>query len=139
MKKFNLEQTEKIGSPFQTSRGYFDALPQQIQQKIQAEKQQSAWTFHFKPKYALVLACLAIVLIFGVQFLVQNDKINEASLSEISEQHIRQYLLQGDIHENDLVKFYIQNTDNQEYDIEASVEEEILDEDFDLDEMEELL
>ncbi len=139
MKKFKLDDIEKIESPFEAPKGYFDALPQQIQKKMQAGKKQRAWQFRFNPRYALAMACVALMLVFGVKFLVQDDGNSEVSLADISEQQIRQYLLQEGIYEHDLINFYIQNSDNQANSEEASVEEEILDEDFDLEEMEELL
>lgn len=139
-KQFNLDQIEKINDVFDAPEGYFEALPQRIQRRIGKPQKQAIWKFGMKPKYALILASLMILLVFGGKFLFfSQEHSNQVQLSEIPEQQIRQYLLQDDIHEYYLMNLYIESTNEQEKSEEAVITEEILETEIDIDEIEELL
>jgi hypothetical protein len=139
-KQFNLDQIEKINDIFDAPKGYFEALPLRIQRRIGKPQKQAVWAFGIKPKYALILASLTILLVFGGKFLFFSQAHNsQAQLSEIPEQQIRQYLLQDDIHEYYLMNLYIESANEQEKSEEAAITEEILETEIDIDEIEELL
>jgi hypothetical protein len=139
-KQFNLDQIEKINPVFDAPEGYFEALPQRIQRRVGQPQKQAVWRFGVSPKYALILACITILVIFGGKFLFLSQEHNsQVELSEISEQQIRQYLLQGDIHEHYLMDLYIKSTNGQEKSEEAVITEDILETEIDIDEIEELL
>lgn len=139
-KQFNLDQTEKINSVFNAPEGYFEALPQRIQRRVEKPQKQTIWRFAIKPQYALILASLTILLVFGGKFLFfPPQHSSQIQLSDIPEQQIRQYLLQGDIHEYYLMNLYVESTNEQEKSEEAVITEEILETEIDIDEIEELL
>ncbi len=140
MEKFNLDETNKIKSVFEVPEGYFDALPQRIQKRIQSNKKQSFWQPYLQPKYALAIASVTLLLVFGGKFLISNSGNKEVkSLVNISEQEIRQYLLNDDIQEMELVNFYIQASDIKDNSNELLFQEEILEEEVDLEDIKELL
>jgi len=140
-KQIKLDEIDKIQNIFDTPQGYFDGLPQQIQKQIQQPQKQAVWQLSLKPKYALVAASFVVLLIFGVKFLLSTQIDGEQiTLAEVSEQQIRQYLLQDGVHEHDLMDLYIQSTNNgQEKSEEAIITDEILETEIDIDEIEELL
>ncbi len=139
-KQFNLDQIEKVNDVFGVPEGYFEALPQQIQRRVQQPQKQAVWSFEIKPKYALILASLTILIVFGGKYLFFPQEHNsQAQLSEIPEQQIRQYLLQADIHEYYLMNLYIESANEQEKSEEAVITDEILETEIDIDEIEELL
>ena len=129
----------KIKNILDAPEGYFEKLPQQIQKRVQEKKQsRSIWQTTFNAKYALALASVALLLVFGSKYLInpKQDTI-QSSLNEISSMQIGQYLLQNDIHEAELVE-YLQDNDNSRP-AELTEIEEILEDEIDFEEIEELL
>ncbi|TAH19877.1 MAG: hypothetical protein EAZ08_07370 [Cytophagales bacterium] len=138
-KQIKLEELNKNNDFFDAPKGYFEGLPQQIQKRIQQPKKQAVWQFGFSPKYALAIASFAILLIVGGKFLFSTQNSEQQILSEISEQQIRQYLLQDDVQEHDLMDLYLETTKGQEKSEEAIITDEILETEIDIDDIEELL
>jgi hypothetical protein len=130
---------KKIKNILEAPEGYFDQLPQQIQKRIQDKKQRkSILQVVFQPKYALVLASVALLLIIGGKYLpVNQQNTQQIDFVEISSQQISQYLLQEGIQENELVE-YLQYSTTEE-DSDDSTIKEILEDEIDFEEIEEIL
>jgi hypothetical protein len=135
---------KKIKNILDAPEGYFEQLPPQIQKKVQQKMQkksiwQTATGFNFSAKYALAFASIALLLVFGGKYLINNKiQVQEIPLNEISEQHIEQYLLQStEIQENELVE-YLQDS-NVPHSPEINQIEEMLEDEVDFEEIEEML
>ena len=139
-KQFNLQETDKIEDIFEAPEGYFQALPQRIQKRVQQPEKQVIWYFRISPKYALIIASMTILLVFGAKFLISDQQhSSQKLLSEIPEHQIRQYLLQSNIYEHELMDLYIESANSKEKNEETILTEEILEGEIDIDDMEELL
>lgn len=130
---------KKIKNVFDAPKGYFEKLPQQIQKRIYEKKQKkNVWQIIAQPKYALVLASVTLLLVFGGKYLMTNEQgMKQVEFTEISSQEISKYLLQEGINEAELVE-YLQDTDS-EGNSEKTAIEEILEDEADFEEIEELL
>jgi hypothetical protein len=89
---------------FKVPEGYFDSLPTTIQQRIIDEKKKRiSWGeivdgIFFRPKFALALASIAILIVFGVKYF--NRPINvEPVVAEISASDISNSTYLADIDE----------------------------------------
>ncbi|GAB4185945.1 MAG: hypothetical protein OHK0057_35980 [Thermoflexibacter sp.] len=138
-KQFYLDESDKVNSIFDAPKEYFEDFPQKVSKRIQQSKKAPIWALYLHPKYALVIASTVILLVAGVLLINPNqEKISSLSSVDFSTQEIKQYLLQNEIHEYDLVSFYLAN-EEEDNEAEILLEEEILGDDVDIEEIADLL
>lgn len=141
-KQFYLDESDKVNNIFDAPESYFENFPQKVSKRIQQSKKTPVWTSYLQPKYALVIASIVILLAIGVIVMYPNqEKASNLASLDFSTQEIKEYLLQNEIHEYDLVSFYLSHgeTEDEADLILEELEEEILDDDVDIEELVELL
>ncbi|SFF27587.1 hypothetical protein [Thermoflexibacter ruber] len=138
-KQFYLDESDKVNSIFDAPKEYFENLPQKVNKRIQQSQKVPIWTLYLQPKYALIIASIVILLVAGVTFMNPNQEKSVTLTSlDFSTQEIKEYLLQSEIHEYDLVSFYLANGELEDEE-EFLLEEEILSDDVDVEEIADLL
>jgi hypothetical protein len=138
-KQFYLDESDKVNSIFDAPESYFENFPQKMNKRIQQSKKVPIWTLYLQPKYALVIASIVILVAVGVIFMNPNQEKASSLVSlDFSTQEIKEYLLQNEIHEYDLVSFYLENGEVED-EAELLLEEEILSDGVDIEEIAELL
>jgi hypothetical protein len=138
-KQFYLDESDKLDNIYDAPEGYFEHFPQKMHKRIQQSKGVPVWTSYLLPKYALVITSIVIVLVAGIVFMnISQEKVSSVGDLDISAQEIKAYLLQNEIHEYDLVNFYLTNEEAEDEEA-IFLEEEILDDNIDIEEIVELL
>ncbi len=135
-KQFYLDESDKLDNIYDAPEGYFEHFPQKMHKRIQQSKGVPVWTSY---KYALVITSIVILLVAGIVFMnTSQEKVSSLADLDVSAQEIKAYLLQNEIHEYDLVNFYLTNEEAEDEEA-IFLEEEILDNNIDVEEIVELL
>lgn len=89
---------------FNAPDGYFDNLPQRIQQRIaESTPRRTAWYFQYKLQYALPVIMLTILGIWMMPESKNSSDI-EAMLASVETQEILNYLDQSDLTTEELLQ-----------------------------------
>lgn len=129
---------------FKVPEGYFDSLPTIIQQRIIDEKNRGinwggiAQSIFFRPKYALALASVAILIVFSIKYFNRPISV-EPVPAEISASDISNSTYFAEIDETllaDAVAMHIAATDE---DKETSLEDYLIENNIDINQLTEHL
>jgi hypothetical protein len=129
---------------FKVPEGYFDSLPTIIQQRIIDEKKKRiSWGevvdgIFFKPKYALALASVAILIVFSIKYFNRTVSVQPV-VAEVSFSDLSNSTYLADIDESllaDAVATQITTTDEQK---DASLEDYLIENNIDINQLTEHL
>lgn len=148
MKKFNLEDHPKEHI-FRTPSGYFEGLPDKIQQRIAAEEQAKGKVVHLQPGIktyswaaaVALLAMLAAAWLFDSMTTERALPQSSLSFEELSKDEIRDYLLMEDLESGELLELASEKEIELKFfpEEELRLSPELLDQMMDLEDIEEYL
>ena len=123
-----------VENPFAVPAGYFESLPSGIMDKVHSRKTRrisiAEWLSHPVPRYSLVAASVALILIFSFKFFNRTITIEYASQQNESSQFDAACLAQLD--ESVLAEIYAEESSALEVSHDEELENYLLDNDIDL-------
>lgn len=131
----------KRENPFSVPDGYFDTLPAKIQQRIIDRKKKISFSAEwisiiFRPKLALAIASVIILLVFGIKFLMKTGS-TESSDNFLSCEEVKNSSYFNDMDESILVDILEnEQTKNPGVKEDNSMEQYLLDNDIDISQLE---
>lgn len=95
-------------NPFEVPDGYFDSFSSKLQDKIAAEKKQSAWSAIFdtiiKPKIAIPILASVCLVAVGIKFMYKPSATINATNSEVTYSDLSQSSYFHEIDESTLTE-----------------------------------
>jgi hypothetical protein len=142
MKKINLEDLKQEAPLFSVPENYFDTLPSKIQNSIQKRKEKTVWyqAVAVQKYWKISTALCAVVLSVFVATELYMPKAQTENLSEVSEQAIKEYLVNSGIATDDIVQ--VCATQGTELNIDAmpiDISQELLEEELNLEDINDYL